>query len=290
MDISSFLRTLAMDRTAIFALTLLLIGLVSLLIFAPRAGAVISGRVGENTLLGRMLAQLRLLTRSDRPFAERVTRLAYRDGRPSGELDTGSDFLLFTRVAAGAISTALGLLLAILTGFPLLVLIAPAGFALPAVYAIYYNRERLKKMNVEVPPILRQLETRVSAGLDLRESFVRISAGRPTGLYAELGWAAAQMANPSLSRYEILRSLDARTGLHLWAPLADQMERAIRRGRRDETDVFLAYIGRLITDDEAKRDAMIAGIGNKVIVAMFPFLFGGLLASVIGPLIFNLSI
>ena len=48
--------------------------------------------------------------------------------------------------------------------------------------------------------------------------------------------------------------------------------------------------GRLITDDEAKREAMIAGIGNKVIVAMFPFLFGGLLASVIGPLIFNLSI
>lgn len=290
MDIGSILRTLAMDRTAIFALTLLLIGLVSLLVFAPRAGEVISGRTGGNTLVGRMLAQLRLLTRSDRPFGERVTRLAYRDGRPGGELDTESDFLLFARIAIGAISTALGILLAVLTGFPPLVLLAPAGFVFPAVYAIYHNRERLKKMTAEVPPVMRQLETRVSAGLDLRESFVRISAGRPTGLYAELAWAAAQMANPSISTYDILRTLDARTGLHLWGPLADQMERAIRRGRRDETDVFLAYIGRLVSDDEAKRDAMIAGIGNKVIVAMFPFLFGGLLASVIGPLVFNLSI
>lgn len=290
MDISSILRSLALDRTAIFALTLLLIGLVSLLVFAPRAGEALSSRSGGDTLLGRMLAQLRLLTRSDRPLAERVTRLAYRDGRVGGELDTNSDFLLFSRIAAGSISTALGLLLAVLTGIPPLVLLAPAGFILPAIYAIYHNRERQKRMAAEVPPILRQLETRVSAGLDLRESFVRIAAGRPTGLYAELGWAAAQMANPSISTYDVLRTLDVRTGLRLWGPLADQMERAIRRGRRDETDVFLAYVGRLVSDDEAKRDAMIAGIGNKVIVAMFPFLFGGLLASVIGPLVFNLSI
>lgn len=290
MDIGSILRTLAMDRTAIFALTVLMIGLVSLLVFAPRAGEVFSARTSGDTLLGRMLGQLRLLTRSDRPLAERVARLAYRDGRPNGELDTSSDFLLFSRIAAGAISSALGILLAVLTGFPPLVLLAPAGFIVPVVYAMYHNRERQKQMAAEVPPVMRQLETRVSAGLELRESFVRIAVGRPTGLYAELGWAAAQMANPAISSYEVLRALDARTGLRVWGPLADQMERAIRRGRRDETDVFLAYVGRLVSDDDAKRDAMIAGIGNKVIVAMFPFLFGGLLASVIGPLVFNLSI
>jgi hypothetical protein len=237
-----------------------------------------------------MIAQLRLLLRSDRPLSERVTRLAYRDGRPEGDLDTTSDFLLFTRIAAGIVAGSLGLLLAVITGFPPLVILGPAGFIVPIVYAMVHNRERRKRIMAEVPPVMRQLETRVSAGLDLRESFVRIAAGRPTGLYAELGWAAAQMANPAVSSYDVLRALDARTGLRLWGPLADQMERAVRRGRRDETDVFLAYVGRLVADDEAKRDAAIAGIGNKVIVAMFPFLFGGLLASVVGPLVFNLSI
>jgi Flp pilus assembly protein TadB len=289
MDLGDLLRSLSTNRGAVSTLVVLLIGLVALLVFAPGATAALSARTGTDSLVGRMLGQLRLLSFGDRPFAERVTRLAYRDGKPEGDLELNSDFLLFTRLALGLVLGAAGVLLAIVTGFPLLVIAGPLGFIGPVLYAILYNRNRRAKIALEVPPVLRQLETRVSAGLELRDAFARIAAGRSGGLYAELGWAAAQMANPAVRSYEVLRALDARTGLRLFGPLADSMERASRRGRRDELDVFLAYIGRLIADDEARRDTVIAGIGNKVILGMFPFLLAGLIASVIGPLVFTLG-
>lgn len=288
MDFADLLRSLATNRSLVSGLVVLLLAIVALIVFLPNASAAISLRTGESTLAGRMLAQLRLVTFGERPLAERITRLAYRDGRGNSDLETNSDFLLFTRIALGTILGIVGLLLTLITGFPLLVIAGPLGFIAPVLYAMFYNRQRRARIAADVPAVLRQLETRVSAGLDLREAFRRIAAGRTTGLYAELGWAAAQMANPTASPYEVLRTLDARGGLRLWGPLADQMERASRRGRRDEIDVFLAYIGRLISDDEARRDAVIAGVANKVILAMFPFLITGLFASVIGPFVFTL--
>lgn len=287
--LGDLLRALGSSRDAVSVLAIILLALVVLILFLPDATAVISSRTGENSLAGRMLAQLRLISFGERPFAERLARLAYRDGRAGSDLETGSDFLLFTRIALGTILGLVGLLASALTGFPLLIILGPLGFIAPVLYAMLYNRQRRTKIAADVPAVMRQLETRVSAGLDLRESFRRVSAGRTGGLYAELGWASAQMSNPSVSYYDVLRSLDARSGLRLWGPLADQMERASRRGRRDEIDVFLAYIGRIIEDDEAKRDAVIAGVANKVILAMFPFLIAGLFASVIGPFVFTLS-
>jgi len=287
--LGDLLRALGSSRDAVTALAVILLALIVLILFLPNASAAITARTGENSLAGRMLAQLRLITFGERPFSERITRLAYRDGRPESDLETTSDFLLFTRIALGTILGVVGLLLTVVTGFPLLVVLGPLGFIAPVLYAMLYNRQRRAKIAKDVPQVMRQLETRVSAGLDLREAFRRVAAGRTGGLYAELGWASAQMANPSISSYEVLRSLDARSGLRLWGPLADQMERAGRRGRRDEIDVFLAYIGRIIEDDEAKRDAVIAGVANKVILAMFPFLIAGLFASVIGPFVFTLG-
>ena len=287
--LGDLLRALGSSRDAVSALAIILLALVVLILFLPDATAVISSRTGENSLAGRMLAQLRLITFGERPFAERLARLAYRDGRVGSDLETGSDFLLFTRIALGTILGIVGLLASALTGCPLLVILGPLGFIAPVLYAMLYNRQRRTKIATDVPAVMRQLETRVSAGLDLRESFRRVSAGRASGLYAELGWASSQMSNPSVSYYDVLRTLDARSGLRLWGPLADQMERASRRGRRDEIAVFLAYIGRIIEDDEAKRDAVIAGVANKVILAMFPFLIAGLFASVIGPFVFTLG-
>jgi Flp pilus assembly protein TadB len=287
--LGDLLRALGSSRDAVSALAIMLLALVVLILFLPNATAAIASRTQEHSLAGRMLAQLRLITFGERPFAERLTRLAYRDGRAESDLETGSDFLLFTRIALGTILGLVGLLASALTSFPLLIILGPLGFIAPVLYAMLYNRQRRTKIAADVPAVMRQLETRVSAGLDLRESFRRVAAGRTGGLYAELGWASAQMSNPSVSYYDVLRSLDARSGLRLWGPLADQMERASRRGRRDEIDVFLAYIGRIIEDDEARRDAVIAGVANKVILAMFPFLIAGLFASVIGPFVFTLS-
>ena len=233
-----------------------------------------------------MVRQVQALRTNDgRTTRERATRMLYRDSRADSIIDTESDFFWLVRITfAVVLFGAVGTTAAVL-GVPALLIVGIAGYNVPLVWASQKNKARQKAMIESIPSALRRLETRIAAGSDIKDAFAKVSFKRDGPLYAELSWAAGQMQIPGNEPYTIMRRIDERNGLIFFAPLADQVERASRRGRRDGIDAFLAYIDKVLEDDETRRQVRINALGNKVMLGMVPFLVFALMVAIGGPFV-----
>lgn len=280
-----WLRPSAMSNLPVYALFASIVVSTMVVYYAPvlastigRASGRDRGRVGE-----RLLRQLRALRSEERGVRDQFTRMLRRDGRSDGVIMTETDFFLFVRVAAGIGIAVLGLVFAYLLGTPAWAIAALSGYFLPNIFAAQANRRRQRLLLRELPGALRRIQTRIASGSDLRDSLFKVSQKREGPLYAELYWAAGQMSIPGNDQFDVLRELDERNNLSFFAQMADQIERAGKRGRKDATEACLGYIERVLEDDENKRSGRIAGLPTKVTGAMVPFLAISLLVALLAP-------
>lgn len=269
---------LSVSNLVVLSLIVALLGLVALLFVSPDLDASFnrSARRGQDNLTSRMLRQLRVLRTSDRGVRDQATLALHYEGNASRPIDTSGDFFLLLRVGLGLGVGVFGLILAIGFVNPLFLLLGVAGYLLPSFLASRHNRERCESIMAQIPQAMQRLQTRIAAGAELRDAFAKTSARRSGPLYAELIWAARQMAIPGNNQYDILREIDARNDLPpTFTPLADQMERAGRRSAKDAREALLSYIDRILEDEDAKRQAKINTLDHKVTVGLVPFLIIG---------------
>ena len=243
-------------------------------------------RSGEDDLSSRLLRQLRQLRTSDRGMRQQATVNLFYEGNSSRPVDTSGDFFLLLRVGTAMGTGLFGFILAIAYGSPFFLLLTIIGYLAPSFLAGRHNKSRRKIIVGQIPQAMQRLQTRIAAGADIRDAFAKAAARRVGPLYAEMIWAARQMAIPGNNQYDVLREIDVRNDLPpFFAPLADQMERASRRSPKDARDVFMAYIDRLLEDEDSKRQAKISSLANKVTAGMVPFLIVGLALALGGPFI-----
>jgi Flp pilus assembly protein TadB len=280
-----WLRPAVLSNLPVYGLFATIIVSTALVYYAPALASTIGraqgrdrGRFGE-----RLLRQLRSLRSEERGVRDQFTRMLRRDGREDGLILTDTDFFLFVRVGAGIGIAVLGLLFAYLLGTPAWAIAALSGYFIPNILAAQANRRRQRSILRDLPGALRRIQTRIASGADIRDALFKVSQKRQGPLYAELYWAAGQMSIPGNDQFDVLRELDERNDLSFFAPLADQVERAGKRGRNDAVEAFLGYIERVLEDDEGKRSGKIAGLPTKVTAGMVPFLAISLLIAVIAP-------
>lgn len=280
-----WLRPAAMSNLPIYALFATILVSTTIVYYAPALAATIGrasgrdrGKLGE-----RLLRQLRSLRSEERGVRDQFTRMLRRDGREDGLILTDTDFFLFVRVAAGVGVAVVGLIFAYLLGTPAWAIAALSGYFLPNVLAAQANRRRQRAILRDLPGALRRIQTRVASGSSIRDALFKVSQKREGPLYAEIYWASGQMSIPGNDQFEVLRELDERNDLSFFAPLADQVERAAKRGRKDGLDAFLGYIERVLEDDESRRSGKISGLPTKVTAGMVPFLAISLLLALVSP-------
>lgn len=281
------LSRLSASNIVVAALLLIIIVLIGLLYFAPALEASFGRNFSDQDLRIRMLRQLQYLRASERGLLNAVSQKLFCDGRPGSPIVTSGDFFLFGRFVLTMSFGLIGLIMAVLFGSPIYLLLIVIGYLLPAIAADLYNRQRKKRVRLELAPALQRIETYIAAGSDIRESLAKVGAKRTGPLYNELTWAARQMMIPSTDTLEILRALDVRNDIEppLFSRIADQIERARRRSEREAREALLAEIDKYLAGEDAKRQAKIAGIANKVTAGMVPFLIIGLALSMGGPFI-----
>lgn len=283
-----FFLPLSISNLVVLSLIVAVIGLVILLFVSPDLDASFNrgARSGQDNVSSRLLRQVRVLRASDRGIRGQAAMALYYEGNSSRPIDTSGDFFLLLRVGLGLGIGVFGLVLAIGTLNPLFLLLGVAGYLLPSFQASRHNKSRRKKIMNQIPQAMQRLQTRIAAGAELRDAFAKTAARRSGPLYAELIWAARQMAIPGNNQYDVLREIDVRNNMPpFFTPLADQMERAGRRSAKDAREVLLAYIDRILEDEDAKRQAKISSLANKVTVGMVPFLIAGLALALGGPFI-----
>lgn len=287
--LEGLLRPLSASNLIIFALLGVILAFAGLAIFTP----VIMGYLGigrsmeQRTIAERLARQWRIIfgSNDERPLRERIVRQFYRDGRTGAAIDTTTDFFRIFRISTGIAVFVIAGVMAIVLGLPYLILVGALGYNLPLIIASRRNAGRVRDLIDSIPSALRRIETRIAAGAEIREAFAKVAAKQRGPLFDELGWAAAQMAIPGNEPYSVMRRIDERNGIIFFAPLADQIERASKRGRRDAVDAFLAYIDKVLEEDETKRQAKISALGNKVMLGMIPFLIFALILSIGGPFV-----
>lgn len=285
---SELLAGLSTSREAQIVLVVLIALLVGLLFLSSGSNRMAPTRPSNASLIGRLVYQANLFAAGRAPLRERTRSMLQRGGRTDGEVMLDSDFFLLVRIVVGAILGLLGLLLMLVTGSYQLAGVSLLGFVAPSFVAMRYNAGRRKRYLEEMPRAMRMLETRIGPGVKIGDAFRRVAEGRSGPLWSELAWASAQMSIPSANMFEVLRELDARNNVGYWAPLADQLERASRRGQKDVNETFLAAISRLLEDEEARRNASIASLPNKVIFGSLPFLLIALMIGIGGPFLSGL--
>ena len=272
---ASFLLPMSQSNAIPVTLVLLLVVFGLLIAAAPLISETLSrrgNRLDDRGTTDRIARVYRLLRVPETPLRERLIAGLYQDGRRDAAIPMDSDLFLLSRLVISLGLFLIGALLMMLTGTPAFLILGALGYVLPTIIVGRHNSARTKSILRDIPAILRRLETRISAGADIGEAFARISAREKRPLYVELAWAAGQMKIPGNETYDVLRKIDERNGIMFFAPLADQVERGARRGRRDGIDAFLAYIDKVLEDDESHRQAKIGGIANKILLVMVPFL------------------
>jgi Flp pilus assembly protein TadB len=279
-----FLR-LSLSNVAVGILIAIIILLVGLLYATPIVEHRFMGVGKEGTgVAGRLVRQYQRLRSGDRPLRERFAAALYRDGHAYSPIVVGSDFFLFLRVALAVAGGAIGFVLAVATQTIPFLLLAILGYIAPGFIAGRHNKARRQKILAELPYVFHRLQTWLGSGADLREALIKTAQRREGPIYAEFRWAARQMAIPGQNQYDVVRALDERNDLFgVFAPLADQMERASRRSARDAREVVLSYIERYLDEEMNRRQIQIASVTNKVTAAMIPFLLGSLALSLAGP-------
>lgn len=283
---NKLLLPLSVSNIVVLSLIVAIIGLVVLLFISPDLDASLNRgvRSGQDSTTSKLLRQVRTLRTSARGVREESKLALFYEGSSSRPINTAGDFFKLVRVAGGLGAGVFGLILGIGSANPLFLLLGVIGYLLPSFVASRYNRGRRKKIMAQVPQAMQRLQTRIAAGAEIREAFAKAAQRRTGPLYAEMLWAARQMAIPGNNQYDILREIDVRNNLPpLFVPVADQMERASRRSAKDAREVLLAYIDRILEDEDAKRQAKISSLANKVTVGMVPFLIAGLALALGGP-------
>ena len=281
-----WLRPASMSNLPVYALFIAILLSTALVYYAPVLASTVgraSGRSDRGRLVDRLLRQLRSLRSEERGVRDQFTRMLRRDGREDGVIMVDTDFFLFVRVGSGIAIAVIGLLFAYLVGTPAWAILALSGYFLPNIVAARSNRARQRALLRELPGALRRIQTRIASGADIRDALFKVSQKRDEPLYAELYWAAGQMSIPGNDQFDVLRELDERNDLAFFAPLADQVQRAGKRGRNDAVEAFLGYIERVLEDEEGRRSGKIAGLPTKVTAGMVPFLAISLLVAMVAP-------
>jgi hypothetical protein len=290
--IVSALSPLANSNLVIFVLSAAAVALGAVLFYTPQMQDIYlrSGRSERANLLDRLIRPARQLRGSEQALGINLQNQLFRDGKLDNPIDDTSEVFFLVRFVMAFVMFCAGFVLMIgLGGEPLLLGLGAVGYFLPIIFAKLHNRGRAKKIEKELPAALQRLQTRVAANGNIPEAFRKVSELREGPLYSELDWAYRQMNIPGADMFETLKRLDDRCGSRFWAPLAEQIKRAKKRGDKSLQETFQNYVERRLEKEISKIEQKAEGVVTRLSVAMTPFLLLAVLLSIASGIVVNAS-